>query len=104
MRTIACMRPDDGCTAGADLLKTLANPHRLRIVLELAGPEPRCVHELVDALGEAQPLVSQHLRVLRTAGLITGTRAGREVRYRLVDDHVRHIAHDAITHAREVHA
>jgi DNA-binding transcriptional ArsR family regulator len=100
MRTIACV-DDDGSAAGAELLKTLANPHRVRIVLELADRDGRCVHELVASLRQPQPLVSQHLRVLRTAGLIAGTRVGREVRYQLVDDHVRHIVHDAVTHARE---
>ncbi len=59
------------------------------------------MHELVDVLGLAQPLVSQHLRVLRGARLITGRREGREIRYSLVDDHVAHIVTDAITHAKE---
>ena len=49
----------------------------------------------------AQPLVSQHLRTLREAKVITGSRRGREVEYRLADEHVLHIALDAITHATE---
>ncbi len=86
--------------AAAELLKALANPIRLAIVEEL-GDESRCVHELVDDLGVAQPLVSQHLRVLRGARLVTTERRGREVVYALADEHVRRIVADALRHARE---
>lgn len=62
---------------------------------------PRCVHELVDALGVSQPLVSQHLRVLKGAGLVARERRGREAEYRLTDTHVTHIVTDAVNHAQE---
>ena len=62
---------------------------------------PRCVHELVAALGVAQPLVSQHLRVLKAAGVVRGDRNGREVVYRLADEHLAHIVSDAVTHVEE---
>ncbi|EUA69711.1 bacterial regulatory, arsR family protein [Mycobacteroides abscessus subsp. bolletii 1513] len=61
----------------------------------------RCVHELVDAVGVAQPLISQHLRVLKAAGVVSGERQGREVMYRLVDDHLSHIVVDAVAHTEE---
>lgn len=85
---------------GAELLRTLGTPHRLAIVLELAG-SPRCVHELVERLGISQSLASQHLRVLRTSGLVSGTRRGKETVYALADEHVAHIARDAVTHGAE---
>jgi DNA-binding transcriptional ArsR family regulator len=59
------------------------------------------VHELVAALGVTQPLISQHLRVLKAAGVVSGERHGREVVYRLVDEHLSHIVVDAVTHAEE---
>ncbi len=86
----------------AELFKALANPLRLAIVQELQDG-PRCVHELVDALDAPQPLVSQHLKVLRGARLIAGDRRGREMAYSLADDHVTHIVVDAVTHAAEAH-
>ena len=92
------MSGTNGYEAAGELLKALAAPLRIGIVTELAGG-PRCVHELVDALGAPQPLVSQHLRVLRAAGLVTGERRHRQVDYRLVDAHVAHIVRDAIDHA-----
>ena len=82
----------------ADLLRALASPHRLAIVRELDGGA-RCVHELVDALGVSQPLVSQHLRVLRAGHLVRAERRGREMAYSLADAHVAHIVHDAVVHA-----
>jgi ArsR family transcriptional regulator len=83
-----------------ELLRALGTPYRLAIVLELADG-PRCVHELVDALNLSQSLASQHLRVLRSSGLVAGARRGKETVYRLADDHVAHIARDALTHGRE---
>ncbi len=66
--------------AAGELLKVLAAPARLAIVTELAQ-QPRYVHELVDRLGMSQPLVSQHLRVLRGARLVGVERHGREAVY-----------------------
>ncbi|SHF41943.1 ArsR/SmtB family transcription factor [Streptoalloteichus hindustanus] len=86
--------------AAGDLLRALAAPVRIAIVLQLRASE-RCVHELVDALGVAQPLISQHLRVLKSAGVVHGERHGREVVYRLVDEHLAHIVVDAVAHVEE---
>jgi DNA-binding transcriptional ArsR family regulator len=83
-----------------DLLRALAAPVRIAIVLQLRDAD-RCVHELVAALDVAQPLISQHLRVLKTAGVVHGDRRGREVVYRLVDDHLAHIVIDAVAHVQE---
>ena len=85
-----------------EILRALAAPVRIAIVLQL-NESQRCVHELVDALGVPQPLVSQHLRILKAAGVVAGERAGREVMYRLVDHHLAHIVVDAVTHAGEGH-
>ena len=94
-----CRGVDDLAAASA-LLRALASPHRLGIVRALAGG-PRCVHELVDALGVSQPLVSQHLRVLRAGDLVKAERRGREIAYALADHHVTHIVEDAIAHVGE---
>ncbi|MGA8014997.1 MAG: metalloregulator ArsR/SmtB family transcription factor [Candidatus Dormiibacterota bacterium] len=84
-----------------DLLKALASAARLTIVLELDRGE-RCVHELVEATGMTQPLVSQHLRVLRGAGVVRTRRRGREIAYSLTDQHLAHIAIDAVRHSEEL--
>jgi DNA-binding transcriptional ArsR family regulator len=86
---------------GAELLKVLGNPVRLGVILELEKHGEQCVHELVASLDVSQPLMSQHLRVLRQANLIVGRRDGKEIRYLIADDHVIHIVRDAIRHAEE---
>ncbi|WP_233608355.1 ArsR/SmtB family transcription factor [Nocardia stercoris] len=86
--------------SAGELLRALAAPVRIAIVLQLQE-SPRCVHELVDTLGVTQPLVSQHLRILKSAGVVRGVRTGREVIYELVDDHLARIVVDAVAHAGE---
>jgi DNA-binding transcriptional ArsR family regulator len=92
--------PIQGLHAASELLRALASPVRLGIVRELSGGGKR-VHELVSALGVSQPLVSQHLRVLRTSRIVTTRRQAREIEYSLADDHVAHIVLDAIRHTQE---
>lgn len=86
--------------SASELLRALTAPVRLAIIAELQN-RPQCVHELVEVVGVSQSLVSQHLRVLRGAGLVSSTRRGREVCYQLADDHVAHIVRDAIRHVEE---
>jgi len=95
------VRDDKAIEGAAELLGALAHPLRISIVREL-GAGPRCVHELVEALNVSQPLVSQHLRVLRAARLVAGDRRGREIAYSLADEHVAHIVGDAIRHSQEI--
>src|SRR4051794_21037572 len=88
--------PTSDYEAGAALLRSLASPIRLAIVDELSDGE-RCVHELMDTARLPQTQVSQHLRLLKDAGLVIGHRRGREVVYSLVDGHAADIVHTALT-------
>lgn len=96
----AAMPPKETLVAAGELLRALAAPVRIAIVLQLRESQ-RCVHELVGALDLPQPLVSQHLRVLKSAGVVHGERSGREVLYSLVDEHLSHIVVDAVAHTEE---
>jgi ArsR family transcriptional regulator len=71
----------------AEVLKTLASPRRLEI-LHALDRGPLEVGRLATLIGATQPNVSQHLAVLRTAGVVEAERYGREVRYRLSDPDV----------------
>jgi DNA-binding transcriptional ArsR family regulator len=71
----------------ADVLKTLASPRRLEILHRLAEG-PLEVGRLAEQLGISQPNASQHLAVMRAAGVVEAERDGREVRYRLADPDV----------------
>ena len=69
----------------ADLLRSLANPHRLMIVCTLVEGE-RSVADLERELAIRQPSLSQHLGSLREAGMITPRREAKSVFYRLSDE------------------
>lgn len=68
----------------AQFFRALAHPTRIRI-LEILRRGERTVQELQEALGLPQPIVSQHLAVLRTQGILTTQKAGPAVRYALRD-------------------
>lgn len=82
-------RPIDPFTA-------IADPTRRQLLVLLAtGDQP--VKQLSEAFAVSRPAISQHLRVLRQAGLVSDHKVGRERRYRLhaaplreVADWVRH--------------
>jgi DNA-binding transcriptional ArsR family regulator len=74
---VARKAPAGAATAADDLvgvLRTLADPTRLRLFLALRAKE-RCVSDLVASEGLPQPLVSHHLRILARAGLAQARRA-----------------------------
>ena len=79
-------RQDDWGAVGG-IFRALGAPLRVGIVV-LLDERPRSVGELVDQLGVSQPLVSQHLRVLRGLGLVDGQREGRSMIYALSDAQV----------------
>lgn len=67
----------------ADLAKALAHPARLRI-LQLLARTPGCIGgDIVGAIGLAQSTVSEHLRILKAAGVISGEIDGPRICYAL---------------------
>lgn len=64
----------------SDLLKALANPHRLMIICQLIDG-PRSVGQIADFLGIRQSTASQHLALLRRDGLLSTTREGQTIWY-----------------------
>lgn len=65
-----------------DVFDAIASPVRRALLDELAGGA-RSVHDLAAPFQMSRPAVSQHLRVLREAGLVAEERVGRERHYRL---------------------
>ena len=96
-------RPDPGgqmaplgrdAEAMAQALKLLSNADRLKMLCRMGmgdmdgGTQPT-VSEMVALTGLSQSRVSQHLALLREAGVVAPDRQGQQVRYRLVDARVR---------------
>ncbi len=69
-------------TYGSDGLTALGDPTRRAIFERLAGG-PRAVGELADGLPVSRPAVSQHLKVLKEAGLVVDRRDGTRRLYQL---------------------
>lgn len=67
------------------LFGALADPNRRLIVEHLAGEGPATATELAGRLGISRQGAAKHLAGLATAGVVAGSRQGREVRYELVD-------------------
>ncbi len=70
--------------------RVLSDENRMRVVLLLRGGE-RCVCDIVDSLGLPQSLVSHHLAVLRSAGLLSDRRSGKWVYYSIDKESVAHL-------------
>lgn len=68
----------------AELCKVLTDPKRL-VLLDALRTGDRSVSELAAAIGSTLANTSQHLAVMRSAGLVEGTRDGTTVRYRLAE-------------------
>jgi ArsR family transcriptional regulator len=80
----------------AALFAVLADPTRLKLLRLLAQqrePTALCVNALAYRLGVTQSAVSQHLRVLKSAGLVKGERRGYRIHY--------FINQEALTQAQE---
>jgi DNA-binding transcriptional ArsR family regulator len=69
----------------ADLFKILSVDKRIEII-ELLKKAPMNVNSLADNLGVTQSAVSQHLRVLKAAGLVKDERQGYWIHYSLNKD------------------
>ena len=68
----------------AAVFATLADPTRLKLVKLLAHqdtPGALCVNALAEVLGVSQSAVSQHLRILKNIGLVSGERHGYRIHY-----------------------
>jgi len=72
---VATYQPEDGWNALGDSTR--------RAIVECLADRPRAVGELADELPVSRPAVSQHLKVLKDAGLVTERVAGTRRIYRL---------------------
>lgn len=76
------MMPSAMMTGATDTWAALADPTR-RTIFERLLVQPRAVGELADGLPVSRPAVSQHLKVLKDAGLVFDIRAGKQRIYQV---------------------
>jgi len=70
----------------AEIFKALAHPIRLKIVCGLIKKVECNVSIMVEKLGLPQPTVSQHLNILKNAGIIKGFRNGTQICYQVTNE------------------
>lgn len=70
----------------AEMLKALGHPVRLAIMRRLAARPETCACDFGDVFALKQPTISQHLKVLREAGLVTTRRRGTQICYSVRSD------------------
>ena len=78
----------------AEIFKALAHPIRLKIVCGLCKKDECNVTKMVEKLGIPQPTVSQHLNILKNAGIITGYKKGTTICYKVTSDEARKMAEE----------
>ena len=79
----------------AEVFKQLSDPSRIRIFWLLCHCE-ECVINISALVEMSSPAVSHHLRQLKSSGLITSRRAGKEVYYKAADTEESHLLHRSI--------
>lgn len=72
----------DSGSISVKIFKALGHPIRLQIVKSLLD-ESRCVCELLPAFDFSQANLSQHLKILREAGILENKKIGVEMHYRV---------------------
>ncbi len=73
----------------AAIFAALSDPTRLRLLTLLCQqhePDALCVNAMMGILGVSQPAISQHMRVLKSVGLVNGERRGNRVHYAVVPE------------------
>lgn len=81
----------------ANVFKVLADQTRVGILYVLSKEE-LCVCDISAVLGSSVSNISHHLQVLRSARLVKHRKEGKQVYYRLDDDHVLHIIRECFEH------
>lgn len=85
----------------SDLFKQLGDPTRIRIFWILCHHE-ECVIHISTRMDMSSPAVAHHLRLLKTSGLVTSRRQGKETYYRASDSGKAQALHQMIEYLMEL--
>ncbi len=82
---------NEALNEAAECLRTLAHPHRLKIVQLLLTDQKFTVNELAEQCGISQPQTSDHLRLMQRCGFLKSEKEGRTVFYQIAEPHLANI-------------
>lgn len=85
----------------ADILKTIGHPVRLKIIVGLLESEC-CVKDIWECMELPQALVSQHLSILKSKGIVNAKREGNKMHYGVKDPFVKRILNNCIINEKQV--
>lgn len=94
------LMPPEAVAALAETFRVLGDPTRVRILDALAAGE-LCVCDIAALAGISESAVSHQLRLLRGMRLVRPRRAGRQVFYRVDDQHILELLRQGLTHVEE---
>ncbi|MFP4374302.1 MAG: ArsR/SmtB family transcription factor [Spirochaetaceae bacterium] len=100
-QTVACS--DEVLAQFAQKLKVCGHPVRLKLLCHIAREQDLCVSELWTCVQQPQPVVSQHLAVLKEKGIVRSEVKGNKRIYSIVDPFVREMV-DAVESGHAVSA
>jgi DNA-binding transcriptional ArsR family regulator len=89
-KTLPQWTPLPALQQAAECLKTLAHPHRLRMVQMLLRGE-YTVGELAESCGIPSHMASEHLRLMQRCGFLSSHKEGRKVYYDVAEPHLANI-------------
>jgi len=81
------LTPLEALAQAAECLKTLAHPHRLRMIQMLLRGR-YTVGELAEACGIPSHMASEHLRLMQRCGFMTSEKDGRKAYYQIAEPHL----------------
>jgi DNA-binding transcriptional ArsR family regulator len=81
----------DSLTEAAECLRILAHPNRLQIVQLLLTGKKYSVNDIADSCELAQPVTSDHLRLMQRCGFLGSVREGRTVYYSITEPHLKDV-------------
>lgn len=97
MNTYQSILDQETASQIAELFATLSDTSRVRIIAALTTGEKN-VGVLTELAGISQSAVSHHLRILRQMRFVKSRKDGREVYYRLDDEHIKELFQRGVEH------
>jgi len=86
----------------AAMMKACGHPLRLKILCAIEMGEETCVSELWSCLEQSQPVVSQHLAVLKRRGIVSSQVKGNKRVYRISDPFIRSLVKTMLDSVDEI--